>query len=77
MRGVVVAVALSAMVGALQANEADAPPGEVRNSVESGRQLPTSSPAASHGDAEGARRNGRKSADFSAENIVPDICTGC
>lgn len=75
MRGVVVAVALSAMVGALQAKEADAPRGEVRNSVESSRQLATSSPAASH--AEGARRNGRKSADFSAESIVPDICTGC
>ncbi|WP_375161429.1 hypothetical protein [Bradyrhizobium sp. RDT46] len=77
MRGIVVAVALLEMANALQARETDFPRGEVRSSAAPVRQLATSSGAASRTDTEKPRRNERKSADFSAERIVPDICTGC
>ncbi len=77
MRGVVVAVALLGMVNVLQAKETDLPHGDVRSSAVSTRQLATSSTAVSRSDTEKPRRNGRRSPDFSAERIVPDICTGC
>lgn len=77
MRGFVVAAALWAMINALQAKEAASARAEVRSSVEPTRQLATSSTAASRSDTERPSRNGRRSADFSAERIIPDICTGC
>lgn len=77
MRGVVVAVALLGMVNALQAKEADSPGAEVQSSAAPAPQLATNSAAASRSAIEKPRRNGRKSGEFSAERIVPDICTGC
>ena len=77
MRGFAFAAAMLAMVNALQAKEAASPRGEVRSSVEPTRQLATSSNATSRSDAERPSRSARRSADFSAERIIPDICTGC
>lgn len=77
MRGVIAAIALLGMVNALQAKEADSPRAEARISAEPARQLATSSVATSRSNAEKVRQTGRRSADFSAERIVPDICRGC
>ena len=77
MRGVVVGVALLGMVNVLQAKETDLPRGELRSSAVPNRQLATSSVAVSRSDIGKPRRNGRPSSDFSAERIVPDICSGC
>lgn len=77
MRGVIVAALLFGMTNALQAKEADSPRAEVRSSVAPARQLATSVAAPLRSSAEKVRQNGRRSADFSAERIVPDICTGC
>jgi|EndMetStandDraft_2_1072991.scaffolds.fasta_scaffold407457_1 hypothetical protein len=81
MKGVVVAVALLGMLNGLQAKETDFPRGEARISAAPARQIATGSAAASRSEFEKPRRIGRSSAnfsaDFSAERIVPDICTGC
>lgn len=77
MRGVVVGVALLGMINVLQAKETDIPRGDARNSAVPARQLATSSAAVSRSDTEKPRRNGRRSPEFSAERIIPDICTGC
>lgn len=45
--------------------------------LSSARQLVINSDAALRSKAQEIRRQLRKPADFSAERLIPDICTGC
>ncbi|MBW7971022.1 hypothetical protein [Bradyrhizobium sp. BR 10289] len=68
--------ALLGMVVSLQAKEADtsravrSPDAAVKQIVSNQSGQPPGKPARTRSD-------GRKDRDFSAEAVVPDICTGC
>jgi hypothetical protein len=76
MRTLVVLAALLGMAVSLQAKEADSsqavrsPNAAIKQFVSNQSGQPRSKPARTRSD-------GRNDRDFSAEAIVPDICTGC
>lgn len=71
------AILIGTTMTALAAKEADTSGATKRSSVGAARQLVINSDAAPHSKAQEIRRRPRKPADFSAERLVPDICTGC
>ena len=76
MRTLLILTALLGMMVSLQAKEADtsraarSPDAAVRQFVSNQGGQPPGKPARTRSD-------GRRDRDFSAEAIVPDICTGC
>lgn len=70
------AILLGTMITALAAKEADTSGATKRSSVDAARQLVINSDAAPRSKAQEIRQP-RKPADFSAERLIPDICTGC
>ncbi|QQO11860.1 hypothetical protein JJB99_20360 [Bradyrhizobium diazoefficiens] len=78
MRSLLLATILLGMtITALAAKEADTSDAMKRSSVDAARQLVINSDAAPRSKAQEIRRQPRKPADFSAERLIPDICTGC
>jgi hypothetical protein len=76
MRTPAVAAALLSMVVSLQAKEAVSLQG-LRSSDFAGKQFVSNQSGQTRGKPARTSSNGRKERDFSAEAIVPDICTGC
>lgn len=70
------AIVLGTTMTAL-AKEADTSGATKRSSIDAARQLVINSDAAPRSKAQEIRRQPRKPADFSAERLIPDICTGC
>ncbi|QOZ26732.1 hypothetical protein CI1B_43960 [Bradyrhizobium ivorense] len=76
MRSLMVLAALLGMVVSLQAKEADSSRA-VRSPEATVKQLVSDQSGQPAGKPARTRSDGRKNRDFSAEIIVPDICTGC
>jgi hypothetical protein len=76
MRTLMVAIALLGMVVSLQAKEADSLRGP-RGSDATVKQFVSDQSGQPRGKPARAKSDRRKDRDFSAEAIVPDICTGC
>lgn len=76
MRSLVLAAILLATTMTALAKEADTSGATKRSSVDAARQLVINSDAAPRSKAQEIRQP-RKPADFSAERLIPDICTGC
>ncbi|MHC2333849.1 hypothetical protein [Bradyrhizobium sp. USDA 4454] len=76
MRTLVVLAALLGMVVSLQAKEADSSRA-VRSSDATVKQLVSDQSGQPAGRPARIRSDARKNRDFSADTIVPDICTGC
>ncbi|WFU74971.1 hypothetical protein [Bradyrhizobium sp. CB2312] len=76
MRTLLVLAALLGMVVSLQAKEADSSR-PVRSSDAAVKQFVSNQSDQPRGKPARTRSDGRKDSDFSAEAIVPDICTGC
>lgn len=76
MRALMVAATLLGMVVSLQAKEADTlrGPGSSDAAV---KQFVSNQSGQPRGKPARTRFVGRQGRDFSAEAIVPDICTGC
>jgi hypothetical protein len=75
MRTLLVVAALLGMIVSLQAKETDSSRG--LRSAATAKQLVSNQSAQPLGKPARTRSHGRESRDFSAEAIVPDICTGC
>ena len=81
MRTLMILAALLGMVASLQAKEADSsraarnPDAAVKQAAV--KQLVSNSSGQPSGKPARTKSDARKDRDFSAEAIVPDICTGC
>lgn len=71
------AILLGTTMTALAAKEADTSGATRPSSIDAARQLVINSDTAPRSKAQEIRRHPRKPADFPAERLVPDICTGC
>jgi hypothetical protein len=76
MRTLTAAAALLCMVVSLQAKEADSLRGP-RSSNPAVKQFVSDQSGQSRSKPAKTKSDGRKDRDFSADAIVPDICTGC
>ncbi|WP_194402631.1 hypothetical protein [Bradyrhizobium sp. CCBAU 53351] len=76
MRTLLVLAALLGMVVSLQAKEADSSRA-VRSSDAAVKQFVSNQSGQPRGKPARTRSEGGKDREFSAEAIVPDICTGC
>ncbi|SFQ28558.1 hypothetical protein SAMN05216330_12339 [Bradyrhizobium sp. Ghvi] len=76
MRTLLVLAALLGMAVSLQAKEVDSPRA-ARSPDATANQIVSNQSGQSPGKPVKTRSDGRKTHDFSAEAIVPDICTGC
>ncbi|MBO4225771.1 hypothetical protein [Bradyrhizobium neotropicale] len=76
MRTLLILAALLGMVVSLQAKEADSSRA-ARSPDAAVKQFVSNQSGQSRGEPARTRSDGRKDRDFSAEAIVPDICTGC
>ncbi|MGY4622415.1 hypothetical protein [Bradyrhizobium sp. USDA 4486] len=76
MRTLMILAALLGMVVSLQAKEADSSRA-ARNPDAAAKQLVSNSSGQPSGKPARTKSDGRKDRDFSAEAIVPNICTGC
>ncbi|MBW7962530.1 hypothetical protein [Bradyrhizobium sp. BR 10261] len=76
MRTFLVLAALLGMVVSLQAKEADSSRA-VRSPDAAVKQFVSNQGGQPRGKPARTRSDGRNDRDFSAEAVVPDICTGC
>ncbi len=76
MRTLMIAAALLGMVVSLQAKEAESLRG-LTNSGASVKQFVSNQNDQPRGKPARTKSDTRKDRDFSAEAIVPNICTGC
>jgi hypothetical protein len=76
MRTLTAAAALLCMVVSLQAKEADSLRGP-RSFNPAVKQFVSDQSGQSRSKPAKTKSDGRKDRDFSADAIVPDICTGC
>ena len=76
MRTLMLLAALLGMVVSLQAKEADSPRA-ARSSDATAKRIVSNQSVQPPAKPVRTRSDGRKNHDFSAEAIVPDICTGC
>jgi len=76
MRTLMVAAVSLCMVVSLQAKETDGMRG-LRSSDVAVKQFVSDQSGQSRSKPAKARADGHKDREFSAEAIVPDICTGC
>jgi hypothetical protein len=76
MRTLTAASALLCMVISLQAKEADSLRG-LRSPDAAVKQFVSDQSVQSRSKPAKTKSDGRKDRDFSADAIVPDICTGC
>ena len=72
---VLAAILLGMTMMPLAAKQADTSGATKRSSA--ARQLVINSDTASSNKAQESRQHSRKPADFSAERLIPDICSGC
>lgn len=76
MRSLMVLAALLGMVVSLHAKETD-PSRALRGSDAAVKQFVSNQSGQRRSKLATTRSGGRKDREFSAEAIVPDICTGC
>ena len=76
MRTLLILTALLGMMVSLQAKEADSLRGP-RSSNPAVKQFVSDQSGQSRSKPAKTKSDGRKDRDFSADAIVPDICTGC
>ncbi|WP_234683731.1 hypothetical protein [Bradyrhizobium monzae] len=76
MRTLMVAAALLGMVVSLQAKEVESSRG-LTNSDAAVKQFVSNQSGQPRGKPARTKSDGRKDGDFSAEAMVPNICTGC
>ena len=72
---VLAAILLGMTMMPLAARQADTSGATRRSSA--ARQLVVNSGAGSPNTAQDSRQRSRKPADFSADRLIPDICSGC
>jgi hypothetical protein len=76
MRTLLVLAALLGMMVSLQAKETDSP--RATRAPDAGaKQIVSNQSGQPPGKPARTRPDGRKDRDFSADAVVPDICTGC